>query len=357
MSDFLVIGGGIAGVSAAARLAPYGKVTLFEAEGHLGYHASGRSAALYERQYGKPTTVALSHASGDEFHGTEGWLAPRGFLLLGRNGEEDVFDADCKTMTLHEISMDEARAMLPLIGPEVTRAAWHEDAWDIDTGRMIQDYARTVTRHGGRIVTGAQITRIERTRQGWTLHTGKGDIHGGTVLVNAAGAWADEVARMARVTPLGLQPMRRSMGRIPAPEGHDVSRWPMIFGPGETWYAKPDAGALIVSPAEETPVDPHDAYAEDLTLAEGFQRFENYVDIPVTRLLSSWAGLRTFSPDRQLVLGPAPGDPAFVWCAAQGGYGFQTAPAASRLLAQLVTGQTPDLDADLVARLSPARFH
>jgi glycine/D-amino acid oxidase-like deaminating enzyme len=161
---------------------------------------------------------------------------------------------------------------------------------------------------------------------------------------------------MAGLAPLGFQPLRRSMGRIPAPGGHDVSLWPMMFGPGEDWYAKPDAGALIVSPAEEFPMDPHDAYADDMVLAEGFARYEAYVTEPVTRLLSSWAGLRTFAPDRQLVLGPDPRDPGFIWCAGQGGYGFQTAPAASALLADLVAGRTPVIAPEHVAALRPDRF-
>ena len=175
-------------------------------------------------------------------------------------------------------------------------------------------------------------------------------------IVNAAGPWVDQVAAMAGIRPLGFTPFRRSMARIPAPGGHDVSRWPMMFGPGEDWYAKPDAGALIVSPAEEDLMEPHDAWADDMVLAEGLARYEEMVTEPVTRLISSWAGLRTFSPDRVLVIGRDPREPSFFWLAGQGGYGFQTCPAASRLAADLIGGRTPELDADLVAALSPARF-
>jgi glycine/D-amino acid oxidase-like deaminating enzyme len=146
------------------------------------------------------------------------------------------------------------------------------------------------------------------------------------------------------------------MARIPAPGGHDVSNWPMLFGPGETWYAKPDAGALIVSPADETPVVPHDAYAEDLTLAEGLDRYAGHVTEPVTRLLSSWAGLRTFAPDKELVIGPSAKDETFIWCAGQGGYGMQTAPAASQLLADLIGGSVPDITPEAVAKTQARRF-
>ena len=146
------------------------------------------------------------------------------------------------------------------------------------------------------------------------------------------------------------------MARLPAPGGHALRDWPIFFGVGETWYAKPDAGALLVSPADEDPVEPHDAWADDMVLAEGLARYSAMVTEPVTRVLTSWAGLRSFSPDRALVLGPDPDAPEFIWCAAQGGYGFQTAPAASQLLADLVMGRTPGLAADVVASLTPDRF-
>jgi len=146
------------------------------------------------------------------------------------------------------------------------------------------------------------------------------------------------------------------MARIPAPGGLDVARWPMIFGAGETWYAKPDAGALIVSPAEEDPSVPHDAFADDMVLAEGLARYEEMVTEPVTRLLANWAGLRTFAPDRVPVIGYAADAPGFFWLAGQGGYGFQSCPAASALAADLVLGRVPEASAALVAALSPRRF-
>ena len=176
------------------------------------------------------------------------------------------------------------------------------------------------------------------------------------MIVNAAGAWADQIAALAGIAPLGLQPLRRSMARIPAPGGHDVSSWPTLLGVGETWYSKPDAGALIVSPAEEDPAEPHDAWADDMVLAEGLARYEEMVSEPVTRLISNWAGLRTFAPDRVLVIGRDRSHPGFFWLAGQGGYGFQTSAAASQLAAELICGQPPELDAATVAALSPARF-
>jgi glycine/D-amino acid oxidase-like deaminating enzyme len=230
-----------------------------------------------------------------------------------------------------------------------------DHAWDIDTDLLLQGFARTARSHGAEFRLSAKVTAIARIAGGWRVTAGGQEITA-RLLINAAGAWVDEVAKLAGIAPLGFQPNRRSMARIPAPGGHDVSKWPMIFGCGETWYAKPDAGALIVSPAEEHPMDPHDAWPDDMVLAEGLARYEDMVTEPVTRLLSSWAGLRTFAPDRVLVIGPDPVEPSFIWLAGQGGYGFQTSPAASQLAADLTLGRPPELDADLVAQLSPARF-
>ena len=208
---------------------------------------------------------------------------------------------------------------------------------------------------GARILTKAKVTAIAKDGAGWRVESAAGTFTA-RVVVNAAGAWVDQVAALAGVRPLGFTPYRRSMARIPAPGGHDVTKWPMLFGPGEDWYAKPDAGALIVSPAEEDLMEPHDAWADDMVLAEGLARYEEMVTEPVTRLLASWAGLRTFAPDRVLVIGPDAREPSFFWLAGQGGYGFQTSAAASRLAADLIGGRAPELEAGLVAELAPARF-
>lgn len=357
MDDFLIIGGGIAGVSAAARLSHLGSVTALEAEDHLAHHASGRSAALFEPNYGLPPVVALSHASEDHHRTANGGvLSPRGMMIVATEAQRDAFEHDSDLMNLERITIAEARGLVPVLNAEVVAHAAHADhAWDIDTDRLIQNFAREAKGNGGRIVTGARVTAIRRTASGWEADTA-GGTHAGRLLVNAAGAWADVVARMAGVAPLGFTPYRRSMARIPAPGGHDIRAWPMIFGAGESWYAKPDAGALIVSPAEEHLMEPHDTWPDDMVLAEGLARYEAMVTEPVTRLLASWAGLRTFAPDRVLVIGHDPAVPGFFWLAGQGGYGFQTSPAASRLAADLIAGRPSELDAATVAALSPARF-
>lgn len=356
MTDFLIIGGGIAGISAAARLSELGSVIVLEAESALAHHASGRSAALYEPRYGAPAVVELSLASEDHFRATENILSPRGLMSVAKADQRAEFDAEVRDFQLDIVSVDEARAIVPVLNPDVVAfAAIADHAWDIDTDLLLQGFAREAKARGAQIVTNARVTAIAKGGEGWIVTSAAGEFTG-RLLINAAGAWVDEVAAMAAIRPLGFTPNRRSMARIPAPGGLDISGWPMIFGAGEAWYAKPDAGALIVSPAEEDPQSPHDAWADDMVLAEGLARYEEMVTEPVTRLISNWAGLRTFAPDRVLVIGPDARDPSFFWLAGQGGYGFQTCPAASRLAADLVGGRPTGLSDGLLSALDPARF-
>jgi glycine/D-amino acid oxidase-like deaminating enzyme len=352
--DIIVIGGGIAGLSAAARLSADAKVTVLEMESATGYHASGRSAALIEENYGAPSVQALNKASMAHFR-DGGYLTQRGLLIVAQKGDKEAFEADVSHMGVDRITPDEARALVPILAKDrVDMAAYHAEAFDIDTDRLMQDFIRVLRGNGGQVITDAVVTAIRQDAHGW--HVSAGAQYSAPTLVNAAGAWADLVAGIAGLTPLGLIPHRRSMARLPAPGGHDTTRWPMFFGVSESWYAKPDAGALLVSPAEEAATYPHDAFADDMTLAEGLDRYQQMVTPEVTRPLATWGGLRTFAPDRTLVLGRDPHAPEFVWCAGQGGYGFQTSPAASALLADLVMGRTQHLDESAVAALRPDRL-
>lgn len=357
MSDIIVIGGGIAGVSAGARLSHLGRVTVLERETALAYHASGRSAALFEATYGSATVIELNRASAAYHRSANGGVtSPRGTMRVGSAALKDSFEAEVRLTGMRRLDAEEARALFPILNDAHAPFAAHDPAaWDLDTDRLIQNFAREIRGNGGQIVTGAEVTAIRRTATGWDVTTPKGDF-AGALLVNAAGAWVDRIAVLAGIAPIGFTPLRRSVARIPAPGGRDTSGWPMVFGANEQWYCKPDAGALIVSPSEEDPAEPHDAWPDDMVLAEGLARYEEAVTEPVTRLLASWAGLRTFAPDRTLVIGPAPQDAAYFWCAGQGGYGFQTAPAASALLADIVAGRPPEIGAGTAAALSPARF-
>ncbi|GLP86006.1 NAD(P)/FAD-dependent oxidoreductase [Tritonibacter mobilis] len=360
MTDFLVIGGGVAGIAAAAHLAELGSVLLLEREDALGYHASGRSAAMFEEDYGPPAIKALSRASraylaapGAE---RESYLSPRGLMLVGRADQRAGFETDLATLDLEEIPVAEARARVPILNPETLAfAATHETATDIDTDRLMGDWAKLLRQRGGRTLMRQEVIAITRLEAGWRVET-RNDSFDARQLVNAAGAWADIIAEMAGVAPVGLQPKRRSMAQLPAPEGHDVNGWPMLMGVHEAWYAKPQAGKLLVSPADADPVPPQDAWADDMVLAEGLARYEEMVTTPVTRLETSWAGLRSFAPDGVPVFGEDPAQAGFWWYAGQGGYGFQSAPASARLLRALVACDTPEISADIVRTLCPGRF-
>lgn len=358
MIDFLVIGGGIAGLSAAARLSHFGNVTLLEAEDALGYHTSGRSAAMFEETYGSPSTVALNRASRAYLTGQNGGvLSPRGMMLIGGPDDGQAFADDMLAMAMQPMSMTDALAIIPILNPDtVTAVGYHREAWDIDTDLLMQNFTREIRSNGGAVLTGQRVQKIEKSGAGWQLATANSDFTA-KILINAAGSWVDQIAMLAGINPLGFSPLRRSIARIPAPRNLDVSAWPLMFGAGESWYAKPDAGKLIVSPADEGPAQPHDAWADDLTLAQGLARYQAVVSEPVTRLESSWAGLRTFSPDRSLVIGPDPADGSFFWVAGQGGYGMQTSPGASRLLADLISGSQSELPGQAITSLSPARFY
>ena len=360
MIDFLVIGGGVAGIGAGAQLAKLGSVRLLEREEALGTHASGRSAAMFEEDYGPAAIKALSAASRCFFEsqtdGHDSYLSPRGLMLVGKSDQDAAFDADLRELDLEEIPPEEAFARVPILNPAVvSRAAAHETAQDIDTDRLMMDWTKALRQAGGETSTRQEVTAISRTAQGWRVTT-QSETHEARQIVNAAGAWADVIAEMAGLGPLGLQPKRRSMAQLPAPGGHDVTHWPMLMGAGEGWYAKPQAGKLLVSPADAEEVAPMDAWADDMVLAEGLARYEEMVTTPVTRVETSWAGLRTFAPDGVPVFGADPRVEGFWWYAGQGGYGFQSAPASARLLGDLIAGRSPEFDPALLAALAPQRL-
>ncbi|MGR3837873.1 MAG: NAD(P)/FAD-dependent oxidoreductase [Cognatishimia sp.] len=354
MFDFLVIGGGMAGISTAARLAPLGNTLVLEMESGLGYHASGRSAALYEAQYGEPSTVVMN-LWGRRFFEENDLLSPRGFMVLAPKDDPDGFREAVNTFGGTELSFQEAQNVVPILNPDhLGFAALSNEAYDIDTDRMLQLFAKTLRSSGGEFRFNSKVNAITRTDSGWQISAGD-QVFESKILINAAGAWVDQIAALAGQPPMGIIPKRRSMARIPPPGGHDVSSWPMLMDAREAWYAKPDAGKLIVSPADEDPQEPHDAWADDMVLAEGIARYQPFVTEEVTRVESSWAGLRSFAPDKNLVLGPSTTDPNFFWVAGQGGYGIQSAPGYSQYAADLIAGRSSELS-EIEPSVTPARF-
>lgn len=361
-TEVLIVGGGMAGISAAARLSEHLNVTVLEGEADLGYHSTGRSAAIFIRNYGNQTLRTLNAASESELMHPDGisersLLSPRGEMLIATQQDMPALEAYLDSAEdMERLTPFEAGQLVPILNTDrLVGAAIEHSAQGIDVDRMLQGYARLATANGAQIIRKAKVTACRNSGDIWQVETTQGNFET-PVVINAAGAWADEVAQMAGVAQMGLVGMRRSMAVIPAPVGHDVSKWPLFADPSEGFYAKPDAGTLMISPADEDPVDPHDVWADDMVLAGGLHRYEQAVTVPVTRLLHSWAGLRTFAPDRTPVVGFDQQAPGFFWLAGQGGYGIQTAPALAKLVMNLITKTKPELGDAVVAALSPDRF-
>lgn len=363
-TDILIVGAGIAGVGLAAELASIYDVSVIEQESVPAYHSTGRSVAIFIRNYGNEVIRALNRASFPLLDKPDPMLFPH--PLLSARGQ--LFVADENGLAQHQalldeadglrpLSVDEALALMPMLRPErIAAAAYEHDARDIDVGALHQGWLRKARAAGARLMTDTALRNAERVRGRWHVQTREGRIVAATI-VNAAGAWADTVARACEIPPLGIQPMRRSVAVLPAPVGHDIRAWPATDDSAEGWYCKPDGGKLYVSPAEEIPVDAHDAYVDDMVLAEGLYRFESAVDYPVTRVERSWAGLRSFAPDRTPVVGFSGEQAGFFWLAGQGGYGVQTAPALSRLACELIRQVEPSEGlGSIVPDMTPDRF-
>ena len=359
--DFLIIGGGIAGISAGARLSADASVTVLEMEKSIGFHSTGRSAAMIIRNYGNATLRALNAASYPFLENPEGvsdhsLLSPRGELMVANETEMPALDAYCDGgIGIERLTGKEAAEIVPILRvDQIAGAAMERDAQEIDVDRMLQGFAKMLRRNGGQVVHDAAATAITRKNGIWHVVTKQGEFSA-PVLINAAGGWADIIAKMAGVAPKGIQPMRRSAALIPPPDGHDISKWPLFVSAAESWYAKPESGQLMISPADEDHVEPHDVWAEDMVLAEGIERYQQMVTTPVTRITHTWAGMRSFAPDRTLVVGFTPDTDGFFWLAGQGGYGIQTAAAVSELVADLCLGRDVGLPGQIVTALTPER--
>ena len=367
--DVVIIGGGMAGVSLAAELAPRRSVVLLEQEDAFARHATGRSAAMLYVTYGNATVRSLTRASCDffvnpapDFSGAP-LVNPRACLHVADQSQltewETLSDPELAP-SLRQLTIEEALEHVPILDPAwLHRAAIDESGFDIEVSSVLQGYLVKARRAGANLVTGAGETRIERLSKGWHVRTRAGDFEA-AVLVNAAGAWADQVAELAGVRGLGLRPLRRTAITLACPPELDTRHWPFVIAADESFYFKPDAGRLLVSPANEDPSEPCDAAADELDIAIAIDRFERATRMNATRVVSRWAGLRTFAADRSPVAGFDDADSAFFWLAGQGGFGIQTAPALARSAAALICGS--GIPADIAsegvdeAALSPGRL-
>jgi D-arginine dehydrogenase len=349
--DVVIIGGGIAGASAAYFLARAGqRVVVLEREAQPGYHSTGRSAALFSETYGPPEVRALSAASRDFLeHPPAGFsehplVVPRGMLMVACESEREalarfVREVRASGAAVDELSAAQVALKVPSLRPEaVVAGALEPDAMDVDVHALHWGYLREMKRLGGVIVTDCEVCRLEPGGARWRVEDGRGRAYEADVVVNAAGAWADRVAQLAGAAPLGLEPRRRTAVTVDVPSGVEVEHWPMVCSISHDYYFKPDAGRLLLSPADETPVEPQDVQPEDLDVAIAVDRFMTATTIAVRRPVSTWAGLRNFFVDGVPVSGYAAEVPGFYWLAGQGGYGIQTSPAMGRLAASLIIG-------------------
>jgi D-arginine dehydrogenase len=359
--DIAIIGAGMAGASLAAELAPHARVLLLEAEDAPGYHATGRSAAFWEECYGGPGVVPLTLASGG-YLAEHGFLTPRGALYVGRAQDRAAMDGFIEAfagtgVTIARLTGDELAAKVPHIRADWCEALHEPACADIDVAGLHQHYLGLARRHGVELACRARVTRIAREGGAWTLTGARGEEWRAATLVNAAGAWADEVAALAGVGAIGITPYRRTVVQLRV-EPQAPADLPLVLDINGGFYFKPDGGRLWLSPHDEVPSAPCDAAPEELDIALAIDRFQTVTDWRIAAVERRWAGLRSFAPDRLPVYGPDAAQPAFFWFSGQGGFGIQTAPAAARLAARLLLGQGRDAMTAGIdpAAYSPARF-
>ncbi|WCM86623.1 NAD(P)/FAD-dependent oxidoreductase [Acidovorax sp. NCPPB 3576] len=352
--DAIVLGGGMAGASCAWALARHRRVLLLEREAHCGYHATGRSAALFSEYFGNRTVRALTALSRPFFEAPPtGFapvplVAPRGVVALATQDDLNAGRIDSALAAGHHareparvIGLDAALARCPVIDPRPYRCAvWRPSVMDIDVDALHQGYLRGLRAAGGSVRTGIRLEAIARDASGhWTVQTPEGRFHT-PCLINAAGAWADEVAGQAGVAAIGLVPKRRTAVIVDLPDSASyqpaLASWPMVTDLADTFYFKPEAGRLLVSPSDETPMPPCDVQPEEWDVAVAVDRLQQATTLAVRRVAHRWAGLRSFVADGSPVLGAAGDAPGFVWAAALGGYGIQIAPAVGQAVAALV---------------------
>ena len=355
-ADFIVIGAGIAAASAGYWLSHHGRVILLEREAHPGYHSTGRSAALFMESYGTPQVRGLTMASRaflqapPQGFASNPLVSPRGAMFVASPGQEQQLDAHTailKSVTPNARMLDtqDVLGIVPVFRPEmVIGGVLEPDAFDMDVHAIHQGFLNGIRSRHGQVVCNAGVTALMNLHGIWHVTTGSATYQAPVVL-NAAGAWAGQIGRLADAMEIGLQPRRRAAFIFAPPEGVATRDWPLTVGVDEDWYFKPDAGMLLGSPANQDPVEPQDVQPEEIDIAMGIHRIEEMTTMRIRRPTRTWAGLRSFVADGDLVGGFDPQCEGFFWIAAQGGYGIQTSPAMGRACAALACGE--NLPADI----------
>jgi D-arginine dehydrogenase len=352
-ADFLIIGGGIAGLSAAARLAEHGRAVVLEAEQAIGHHSSGRSVTFSHYGIGDAIVRGLTAYSRPFFETPPEGFSPsplariQSALYAGSEAALDRIDALHDRMApfnplLRRVDSAELTRLCPILrtgSGELSHGLFDPAGLKLDADALLQFFARAVRVRGGEVHTGQRIAAIEHMAESWSVRTEGGSAWSAPVLVNAAGAWADRIAELAGVQPLGLTPLRRTIIVVDPPAGMEVADWPFVHSVLGDFYMLPETGRLLVSPVDEIASDPCDAWPEEVDIATAAAKLEEYTFLQVRRIAHSWAGLRSFVSDRVPTAGFAPDAPGFFWLAGQGGYGLQTAPAMAQVVEALVAGQ------------------
>lgn len=352
--DAVIVGAGIAGASTAyflARESPALRVLLVERESAPGYHSTGRSAALFMESYGPAQVRALARDSRPfldappaGFSATP-LLQRRGALFVGRADQRDAVDALERMLRADgcDVQREDGRARdrVEVLRPDAAaHALFDPGAADIDVDALHQGFLRGARAAGTRLACHAPVRTLRFDGDGWQVDAGDLSIRA-KVVVNAAGAWVDEVAGLAGVAPIGIDPRRRSAMVFEPPAGVETSCWPCVIGIDEDFYFKPEAGLLLGSPANADPVPPHDVQPEELDIAIAIDRIQNATTMRIRRPRRTWAGLRSFVASGEIVVQPDPAQKSFIWAAALGGYGIQTSPAVGARCAHLVLAAMP----------------